>query len=125
MTGDEKCIGSKYGITFTGRWVWRMKDHIDVSFMNLFSPYFLFKDYDTKGTAEPVVNTALFDTEDPQTVAMKAKVAQMSPEEAGQLLSCGEEETEFKERLMILMRMHTDKEFELAVVDNYDPPYYH
>lgn len=83
MTGDEKCIGSKYGITFTGRWVWRMKDHIDVSFMNLFSPYFLFKDYDTKGTAEPVVNTALFDTEDPQTAVMKAKVAQMSAEEAG------------------------------------------
>jgi len=26
MTGDEKAIGSKFGITFTGRWVWRLKD---------------------------------------------------------------------------------------------------
>ena len=42
MTGDEKAIGSKFGIAFTGRWVWRMKDYIDVSFMNLFERKYLF-----------------------------------------------------------------------------------
>ena len=45
MTGDGKSIGSKYGIAFTGRWVWEMKDYIDKAFMYLFDPEFLFKDY--------------------------------------------------------------------------------
>lgn len=45
MTGDEKAIGTKFGVAFTGDWVWKMKDWIDVSFMNLFDPQFLFKDW--------------------------------------------------------------------------------
>ena len=36
--GDGTSIGSKYGITFVGKWVWEMKDYIDVSFMDLFTP---------------------------------------------------------------------------------------
>jgi len=47
MTGDESCIGTKWGLAFTGKWVWGMKDFIDQSFMDLFSPYYLYKDYDT------------------------------------------------------------------------------
>jgi len=42
MTGDGIAIGSKFGIAFTGRWVWNMKDYIDVSFMNLFDRDYLF-----------------------------------------------------------------------------------
>lgn len=53
-TGDGSCIGSKSGISFVGKWVWKMKDFIDTDFMNLFDPNFLFKDYLTKGTAEAV-----------------------------------------------------------------------
>ena len=53
MTGDGKAIGTKFGIAFSGKWVWNMKNHIDSSFMKLFDPYYLFKDYDTKGFAEP------------------------------------------------------------------------
>jgi len=40
----------------------------------------------------------------------------MEAGEAGALLSCSEEETEFHERLMILTRMHFEKDFELNVV---------
>lgn len=58
MTGDGLCIGSKHGMGFFGKWVWQLKDHIDVGFMNLFNPKLLFKDYETKGTAEPVECTA-------------------------------------------------------------------
>ena len=36
--GDGTSIGSKYGISFVGKWVWEMKDYIDVAFMNLFTP---------------------------------------------------------------------------------------
>ena len=46
MTGDGSCIGSKFGISFVGKWVWGMKDFIDMSFMNLFNPKYLYKDYE-------------------------------------------------------------------------------
>lgn len=45
MTGDERAMGSKFGISFYGKWVWNMKDYIDMSFMQLFDPHNLFVDY--------------------------------------------------------------------------------
>lgn len=63
MTGDGKAIGSKFGIAFTGKWVWGMKDYIDRSFMKLFSPNYLFKDYALRGCDEPLENNELFENE--------------------------------------------------------------
>lgn len=42
----------------------------------------------------------------------------MSPVEAGKLLSCDINETEFQERYMILKRMQYDRAFEEQVVLN-------
>ena len=50
MTGDGKAIGTKFGIAFSGRWVWEMKDYIDSGFMKLFHPEFLFDGYDMNKT---------------------------------------------------------------------------
>uniref|UniRef100_A0A6A7G876 Pyridine nucleotide-disulfide oxidoreductase family protein n=1 Tax=Hirondellea gigas TaxID=1518452 RepID=A0A6A7G876_9CRUS len=36
MTGDGKALGTKFGIAFYGRWVWKMKDWIDRSWMRTF-----------------------------------------------------------------------------------------
>jgi len=44
--GNGINIGTKFGITFTGAWVWKLKDMIDMSFMDLFNPNYLFKDYE-------------------------------------------------------------------------------
>lgn len=55
MTGDGKAIGTKFGIAFTGRWVWKMKDYIDVSFMNLFNRDYLFNDFAHKEYSEPIL----------------------------------------------------------------------
>lgn len=44
MTGDGKAIGTKFGIAFTGKWVWTMKDYIDVGFMKMFDRNYLFRD---------------------------------------------------------------------------------
>ena len=63
MTGDGKALGTKFGITFAGKWVWRMKDNIDRGFMTLFDPNYLFKDYPTKGSSEPLEKNELFDDE--------------------------------------------------------------
>jgi selenide,water dikinase len=34
--GARNAVGQKWGFSFSGQWVWRWKDHIDLSFMNLF-----------------------------------------------------------------------------------------
>ena len=54
MTGDGYCIGSKYGICFYGKWVWKLKDYIDKSFMNMFDPNLIFNNYKDQGTREPL-----------------------------------------------------------------------
>ena len=46
MTGDGSAIGTKFGIAFSGKWVWLMKDYIDSGFMKLFHPNFLYENYD-------------------------------------------------------------------------------
>ena len=38
-----------------------MKDYIDMSFMNLFNPLFLFENYEEQGTAKPLPNFGLFE----------------------------------------------------------------
>lgn len=128
MTGDGKALGAKFGITFAGKWVWLMKDFIDRGFMTLFDPNQLFNDYPHKGASEPLENNELFDDAKAELEAklapMRAKVATMDPAEAGALLACSEEETEFHERLMILTRMHFEKDFELKVVEAFKPSYY-
>ena len=63
MTGDQKAIGTKFGMAWSGKWVWNMKDYIDVGFMKLFQPQYLFRDYSSQGTAFPIENNELFDDE--------------------------------------------------------------
>ena len=36
-TGDENAVGTRNGVTFTGTWVWRLKDWIDRRFMQKFN----------------------------------------------------------------------------------------
>lgn len=127
MTGDGSCIGAKFGISFVGKWVWRLKDWIDFSFMDLFNPKYLFKDYETQGTAEPVANFTLFDDEADKTKALmeelKAQVKEMDPAEAGKILSCGEDEEDFHLRWQILTRMHFEEEWRNQVVAHFNPAY--
>lgn len=122
MTGDGRSIGSKFGISFYGTWVWRMKDYIDMSFMNLFNPNYLWNDYQNKGTSEQIEDyPVLISPADEDK--MKQHVDQMSVEDAGQILGCSADEEEFHERLAILTRMHFDEGFRDGVVRNFKPPY--
>lgn len=102
MTADGNCIGSKYGIGFMGKWVWGLKDFIDMGFMNLFDPRNLFKDYETKGTAEPIENFALFDDETDKLKSIiaghKKRAFEVNPVEAAQILSCGEDVEEYQDK---------------------------
>jgi NADPH-dependent 2,4-dienoyl-CoA reductase/sulfur reductase-like enzyme len=103
MTGDEKAVGTKFGIAFSGRWVWKMKDYIDGGFMKLFNPKYLFSDYTLKGFAEPLENNELFDEEKKGSQShldeVRATVLKYTAEEAAKHLKCDEEEEEFHSRL--------------------------
>ena len=128
MTADGNCIGTKHGMTFVGKWVWEMKDWIDLGFMKLFDPNYLYMDYKNKGTEFPLDNEEIFGEEKSKLEGkighLRAKVTAMSAAEGAALLSCGEEETEFHERFMFLMRMHTDPVLTAEVMALYNPPYY-
>ena len=95
MTGDSYCIGSKYGICFYGKWVWKLKDYIDKSFMNMFDPNLIFKNYQEQGTREPLEAD---NKQNENEIHFKKQVENMNAETAGKLLSCSEEEEEFHER---------------------------
>jgi len=129
MTGDGGCIGSKFGIGFVGKWVWGLKDYIDMGFMNLFNPKYLFKDYETQGTKEPIDDTSLFDDID-DNIKLKALIAEhkkkafeMNAEEAAKLLACPEDTEEFHDKWQVLTRMHFDSEFTAEVVKHFKPQY--
>lgn len=106
MTGDENCIGAKFGMCFVGKWVWKLKDYIDMGFMDLFNPKYLFNDYETKGTEDPIENYSLYDDVSANlkdTIEqMKLQASKMESKEAAQNLSCGEDETEFHLKWQII-----------------------
>lgn len=125
--GNEHAIGAKFGIAFAGRWVWKMKDFIDRSFMKIFDGNYLFKDFKEKKFAEPLEQGELFEEEAKdlaETLApIKKRVAEMDVETAGKILSCNEEEEDFLERLQILDRMAREEDFCKGVIENFHPPY--
>ena len=98
MTGDRSSIGSKFGIAFVGKWVWELKDMIDMSFMDLFNPNYLFENYKENGTLTPIENGHLNAEKQKRGELAKQKVAQMNPSDAAQILGCSTEETDYDER---------------------------
>lgn len=126
-TGGKAGIGSKFGIAFSGKWVWAMKDFVDVKFMNILDPNYLFHDYATKGTADPVKDNMLFEQETRgEQLALselRIRVSYCKADEAAGKLSCDEQVVDFKEKYMILERMSKDKAFANAVCKNFSPPY--
>ena len=81
MTADGKAIGTKFGIAFTGKWVWNMKDYIDVGFMKLFDRRYLFRD--PENLTNPDEKGVILDAEKQPdkilTEKIRAQVAEMDP----------------------------------------------
>jgi len=106
MTGDGQAIGTKFGMAWNGKWVWKMKDYIDSGFMKLFMPQYLFRDYATQGTKFPVENNELFEEENSETQStigqLRQNVSTMDEESAARLFICEDDEEEFHERLLMI-----------------------
>lgn len=121
MTGDGKAIGTKFGIAFAGKWVWNMKDYIDVGFMKMFYANYLFED--------PIALTGRDDNCDKLATEMapikakieiiRAQVAEMNPETAAKWLLLGEDEEDFMIPLQVIDRMGRDETFMKEVVTIY------
>lgn len=122
-TGDEKAIGCKFGMGFQGKWVWKMKDFIDVGFMKLFDPHLLFNDYETKGTSDPVTDNTLFEAEfkDEKELRQtsKEKVASFSVEDSAKTLLQDEDNEDYIDAFMVLERMKTDEEYRESVIKTF------
>ena len=127
MTGDGKAVGTKFGISFTGKWVWKLKDYIDVSFMNLFNKHYLYHDFDTKGYENPVQENSLYEEERGEILALtdpiKERMSQVSAPEAAQILAVEEDHEEYWEQWFVLVRMTEDPAFADEVVKHYSPEY--
>lgn len=80
-------IGNKFGISFTGKWVWHMKDYIDKVFMRLYDPNYLFLDYKNEGCSQPTEKNDIFDDEtfrlEYKIVHIRKQVSNITPLEAG------------------------------------------
>ena len=54
---------------------------------------------------------------------IRERVKNMEAEEAGELLSCGEEVEDYHDKFAILNRMGVDEAFQEGVIKNFRPPY--
>jgi hypothetical protein len=111
MTGDGSSIGSKFGIAFVGKWVWELKDMIDMSFMDLFNPNYLFENYKENGTKTPIENGHINADRLRRGSMAKDKCSGLDPAEAAEILGCSTDETNYDDRWAILTRMHFEEDF--------------
>lgn len=95
--GNGRAVGSRLGFTFAGRWVWRMKDHIDRRWMLLFP-----RPGDVGKDEAPLPELPSVDS--------------VSPEEAVRLLSQDEEACGYETQLAVVHRLRSDQTFHDAML---------
>ena len=88
ITGDGSSIGQKFGISFVGQWVWKMKNAIDMSFMDLFNPNYLYKDYSKSGTKYPIDKYEQFEDKSKFKQDLQDRVNSLNAKQAAEILGC-------------------------------------
>jgi len=109
---DGTAVGAKFGLTFYGKWVWEMKDHIDRSFMELFYEENLRqsdiiqnetqKDLEAKKMQDAVKNSC-------DIAGIKKDIDNLKEDL----------DSEFHSKLDIIKRMETDLEYRKMIVSAY------
>ncbi len=111
--GDGRAIGSKLGFTFAGRWVWRMKDHIDRHWMRQF-PHPCSHHADEKAgdavdaaakapAAAPAAAAA-----PPSSPAALPDVSALDASAVARLLAQPEDHEQYEAQLAVMQRLHED-----------------
>jgi hypothetical protein len=102
MTGDRKAVGTQFGFTFDGKWVWNLKEYIDTEFMNLYTLHYSIKDGESSD-------------ENKEEAIAKEKADTLTPEQAAALLKEDERQEDFLVQFMVLKRMKNDTDFKEGV----------
>lgn len=111
MTGDGKAIGSKYGLVFQGRWVWRLKDYIDLKWMKQFQDDTSFDISEKPNCCSKSGKKKHGCKNDPLNSDFRGSAA----EGAGILLAADVLSECFEQQIAVLSRMDGDAQFRAAV----------
>ena len=101
-SGDGKGIGCKYDISFKGAWVWKLKDWIDISWMNKFNVNNLLKN-DDKHFKPKIIDIEEEKKEEIDSIDNAVKLLMINDS----VDNCNGFALQWK----ILVKMHNDKEF--------------
>jgi pyridine nucleotide-disulfide oxidoreductase family protein len=104
--GDGTALGFRFGIPIQGKWVYQMKDAIDVGFMNLFKA----KNLPKLVEGQPY-NTSEYDATQGERPAPK------EPSEAAALLQRTDDDVDFQEAWDVLRDMTQDEEYKKKVLE--------
>jgi len=104
-TGDGKAIGFRFGRPFVGKWVFQLKNAIDVGFMNLFKVENL----------PELVEGQPYDTSEYD--ATGERPPPRVPTEAAALLQRTDDDVDFQEAWNVLRDMAADKAYEEEVLE--------
>ena len=107
MAGDGTALGFRFGLALYGKWVWLLKDNIDVMFMDLFQVENLpVLDESKKGDR---LDTSQYD-------AAQDNKPRLEPKEAAELLLRTDDDVDFQAAWGVLRSMMKDDEYKSKVL---------
>ena len=106
MCGDGTALGFRFGLPLYGKWVWQLKDHIDVMFMDLFDV-----------TKLPKLNEKKDEYDTSQYDASVNRPTPLSADEAAKLLLRTDDDVDFQRAWDVLRDMMSDEEYKNDVLD--------
>jgi len=105
MCGDGTALGFRFGIPIYGNWVWKLKDHIDTMFIDLFNVNKLPNKYNE----EEGIDTAQYD-------AYEAPTEQIRVEDAAKLLLRRDDNVDYQTAWSVIREMNTDELYRKEVL---------
>ena len=107
MAGDGTALGFRFGLPLFGKWVWLLKDNIDVMFMDLFQAKNLPVLDGSK--AGDKLDTSQYD-------AAEDTKPRLDPKEAADLLLRTDDDVDFQAAWSVLRNMMKDEEYKNSVL---------
>eukprot|EP00804_Cyclotella_cryptica_P004811 CCRYP_004899-RB/>CCRYP_004899-RB protein AED:0.18 eAED:0.18 QI:151/0.8/0.83/1/0.8/0.83/6/2248/608 len=106
MCGDGTALGFRFGIPLYGKWVWNLKNHIDLMFMDLFNVNNLKKEERQK---KGDYDTTQYD-------AATNRPPPLNPEEAAKLLVRTDDDVDFQVSWNVLRNMIAEDDYKDRVL---------
>ena len=108
--GDGKALGLRFGLVFYGKWVFDLKNRIDLNFMQLFDPEKL---PDRSRISRGNYDTSQYDAQDDI-----ADLPLLSPREAAKLLQRTDDDVDYRVAWKILRNMAQDADYLQTVLEH-------